>query len=106
MGKDFIAKVSEQSTRYQEWLEVMGINEIPLESTFPVLGSAPGVKAGLFYQVDLSAITPEQRERMIKHIARKFGVDEQEVSSTLDAVGCPILAEDVTVIVNHPQKWI
>lgn len=106
MSREFIAKISEESTRHREWIEVMGVDEIPLKSPFPEWASAPGVEAGLFYQIDLSAITPEQRERMIKHIARKFEVDEHEVSSTLDTIGCPILAEDVTVVVLNPQKWI
>lgn len=106
MSSDFIAKISEQSARYQEWCEVMGSNEIPLKSPFPIAASAPGVKAALFYQIDLTQITPEQRERMIKHIARKFDVDIEEVSSTLDTVGCPVLADDVIVVVSHPQRWI
>lgn len=106
MSHDFIATISRESTRYQEWMEVMGDFVIPLKSPFPAPGSAPGVAVGMFYEIDLSAITAEQRARMITHLARKFGFSEEEVASTLDEVGCPILADDVTVIVSNPQRWI
>jgi hypothetical protein len=51
-------------------------------------------------------LTPEQRERMIQHLASKFGLDEQEVKDELDRVGCPVLDEGITVTVFNPQKWI
>lgn len=106
MSKDFKATIREDSSRAPAWLEVFGSREIPLRSPFPHWASAPDVPAGLFFQLDLGELTPEQRERLVKFIAGKFSVDEQEVASTLDEVGCPILFEDVTVTVFNPQRWL
>lgn len=106
MSKEFIAKIAPNNERYQEWIDVMGTNEIPITLPIPTQGSAPGIDEGLFYMIDLHEITSEQRRRMIKHIARKFAVDEEEVRRTLDDVGCPILDKDVTVVILNPQKWM
>jgi hypothetical protein len=104
--KDFTATINKESARYQEWVDVIGTNEFPIKSPIPEWISAPSVGRAPFYQMDLAQLTGEQRAKLIKHIAAKFSVDEQEVVSTLDEVGCPILAEDVTVTVYRPQRWI
>lgn len=106
MGKDFKAIIREGTPRYQEWIDVLGSNEMFLKSFMPTWASAPGIEAGLFFQMDLALLTAEQRERLIKHIATKFGVDQQEVAAKLDQVGCPVLDQDVTIVVHNPQRWL
>jgi len=106
MSKDFKATIRENSPRAASWREVFGSFEIYLRSPTPELASAPGVEAGLFYQIDLQELTEIQRARMIAYIAKKFHIDEQEVADTLDDVGCPILADDITIVVYNPLKWI
>lgn len=106
MSEDFTATIRKESPRAESWREVFGSYEIPLQSPVPVLASAPGIEEGLFYQLDLQALTQAQRERLIGYIVKKFGVEKQEVVETLDTVGCPILDEDVTITVFSPLRWI
>lgn len=106
MSTDFKATIREDSHRAAAWLEVFGSREIPLQSPIPVLASAAGVPEAPFFMLDLREMTGEQRSRLVKHLARKFQIDEREVDETLDEVGCPILDEDVTITVFNPLKWI
>ncbi len=106
MSKDFRATIRRESPRAQAWLEVFGSCEVFLKSFMPTPASAPGVPEGLFYMLDLQELTPEQRTRLIAHIARKFGLEEEEVFSDLDTIGCPILGDDVTLTVFNPIKWL
>lgn len=106
MSQDFRATICEENDRAQSWLEVFGTREIPLKSPLPTIASAPGIPEGLFYELDLQELTQEQRTRLITYIAKRFDVSEQEVSETLDTVGCPILSENITITVFNPQKWL
>jgi hypothetical protein len=105
MSKDFTATIREGCPRQQDWLTVLGTNEVVLKSPVPYLASAPGIPEALFFEMDLTALSGDQRARLITHLAQRFHVTEQEVARDLDQVGCPILAADVTVTVYHPQKW-
>lgn len=106
MSKDFIAKIREDSPRHEKWMRVMGTNEIPIKTPIPAQGSIAGQDNALFFMIDLNELAEEQKERLIQHISINFGVDEAEVRGSLDQVGCPILDEDVTIIILNPQKWI
>lgn len=106
MSKDFIATIREGCPRYADWLAVLGTNEVAIQSPQPHLASAPGIEAAPFFLIDLAELTAEQRARLIKHLAQRFQVPEAEVERDLDAVGCPILDEDVTVTVFHPWRWL
>lgn len=103
---DFTATINEGSERAAAWTAVFGGRVVPLVSPFPHEASAPGIAAAWFYQIDVTAITPGQRARLVAHIASRFDIPEAEVDAALDTVGCPVLAEDVTVVVANPQKWI
>lgn len=106
MSSDFVATIREGSPRYQEWLEVMGTNTIPLKSPIPRLTRLPGIGEVHVLVIDLALLTEGQRARMIKHLAAKFGIDEQEIASSLDHGGVPILDEDVIVTIFNPQRWL
>lgn len=106
MSEDFKAIINEKSTRYQEWLDIMGTNEFPLKSPIPERLSAPGIEAGLFFQIDIPLLTEEQRSRLVSRLAIRFNMDGQEVDDELDDIGCVVLDEDVTVIIFNPQKWL
>lgn len=106
MSKDFIATIRQESARAEGWLEVFGTYEVSLQSPIPEIASAPGIYETLFYRLDLTELTQEQRLRLISFIARWFDLDEKGVSEALDEVGCPILADDISITVFNPQKWI
>lgn len=105
-SNDFSATLHGESDRVQTWREVFGTNSVPITSPVPHQAHAPGVTAGWFYMIDLRCVMSEQRRRMVRYIAQKFAVPEAEVDATLDEVGCPILADDVTVTIFNPQRWL
>lgn len=106
MSNDFTATIRPDSERAQTWREVFGSTTVPIRSPSPVRANVANITDGLFYQIDLRQITPEQRARMVAHITRAFAIPAAEVDAALDSVGCPILADDVAVIEQSPQKWM
>jgi len=106
MPGDFEAILSQSSSRVDDWLKVFGTTIIPLRSPLPTIAILPGLGERVIYQIDISALSPEQRQRMIQHISRRFRIAPEEVDAALDEQGCPIRAEDVTVSIHNPQKWI
>ena len=83
-------------TRATLWRQVFGGEEVPIRSIIPTNVNLPGHPDTLAYFLDLSAITPEQRQRLITAIAEKFHLPPAEVAADIDA-GVPILASDVIV---------
>lgn len=83
--------------RAEKWRQVFGSDVVPITCPIPLsIGSFPGVDgAKYFYLLDLKAISPEQRERLIASIALEFKLSIDDVRANLDQMGCPILADDV-----------
>jgi hypothetical protein len=106
MGTDFKAIIRESSPRYREWLSVMGTNEFPLKSPIAGLTHLPGRGEVHVLMIDVALLSEEQRARLVKHLAAKFGIEESDVASSLDREGVPILDEDVTVVIFNPQRWL
>lgn len=104
MSKDFV--VSATGERAAEWREVFGTDRLPVESPIPEWASAPGHERAQFYKLDLAELTDAQRERVIAHVAAKFGQDLAEVRNRLPFHGMPLLAEGLSLTVYHPQRWI
>ena len=104
--KDFQASISKTSERAETWLAVFGSKTIPLKSPIPYKANIPEKGSVYVYDLDLSLLTQEQRQRLVIHIAKRFDYEESFVDKELDSMGCPILAEDVTIIIHNPQKWI
>lgn len=94
-----------ESPRAADWLKVMGSREIAIKSPLPHLAILPDSRAWVF-DMDLEALTPEQRARLIAHLAERFHLPVAEVEANLDQEGCPVLDEDVTVTISHPWRWI
>lgn len=106
MAKDFTATISETSERAETWRQVLGTRTIYLKSFIPVFFDLPGKPCTKSYELDLPLLTAEQRQRLVVYISDKFSFEKGYVEHNLDIVGCPILAEDVTVTANNPQKWL
>lgn len=104
MAKDFTATVHNPE-RAAEFAAVFGSTTVCIKSPLPIPVSVPGHPATLAYELDLQQLTADQRQRLIDHIAAKFGRDAEEVAADIDTVGVPILAEHVTIAVHNPQKW-
>lgn len=88
--------------RLQDWQTVFGTDEVQIISPFPHLAHLPGHdQPQLVYMADLTKLTADQRQRLIAHIAVRFGVPVDIVARDLDRVGLPILADDVTVVSDN-----
>lgn len=106
MGKDFTAHIVGDSPRAGDWLHVFGGPSVPITSPVPIRANLPGHPDTLIYLVDLPLLTPEQRTRLVEHIAGRFGIPVAEVETDLDASGYPILADDVIVSIKNPMRWL
>ncbi|MCB0176183.1 MAG: hypothetical protein KDJ97_37135 [Anaerolineae bacterium] len=78
------------------FMEVYGSYTIPLLSFVPSWQSLP-IGERLCYLVNLRAITPDQRRRLVDYIARRFDIDPASVEADLDQIGMPVLTEHITV---------
>ena len=83
--------------RLEWWQAVFGGDTCPIVSIVPQVGNFPRVGEQRFYSLDLKAISAEQKQRLVKSIADKFGLTVEEVAVDIDRVGVPILATDVVV---------
>lgn len=89
--------ISKDSPRYQEWLEVFGCETVTLLAPVPHKALGPDGTMQRFYKIDLSSLTTEQRFRLLSHLSKKFNISQEVIAQNLDAVGLPILADDVVV---------
>lgn len=91
------ATIHPESERAASWREVFGGDRAPIKSILPHRAGLPGKPDALVYEMDLGALTPEMRERLVKSIAKRFDIDPAFVEFDLDRLGCPVLADDVVV---------
>lgn len=82
--------------RARIFMEVFGSHTIPLLSFVPSWQSFPTGEQ-LCYRVNLRAITPDQRGRLVDYIARRFDYEPAYVEANLDQIGMPVLAEHMTI---------
>ena len=86
---------------------VFGSATVPVLSPLPQLAELPGFdEPQLVYELDFERVTPEQRERLVTHIAGKFGLRRSEVEADLDAVGMPILATGCVASLGDIRKFL
>lgn len=99
-----IGHIREDSPRADEWRAVFGSTEIPLKSLLTVENDSPaGVRQ--FYLVDVAKLDEDQLERVVAHVADKFGIAKDAVAADLNSDhGLPILADDV--LVSFDQRLV
>lgn len=92
------ATLSETSPRAEAWRAIYGrLDGIPLQSVVPIAVHVPVKGDTLAYLLDLERITPDERQRLIAHLAASFNYSRETVEQNLDQMGVPILVEDVIV---------
>lgn len=95
--KPTLAHIRNDSPRAEDWRRVFGGTTVPLRSLVPVVMDGPDGPKN-FYQVDVGSLTPEQRARVVEHVAKKFGLSPKAVEEDLASeYGLPILVDDVSV---------
>jgi hypothetical protein len=104
VGKDFTVTITDPE-RAKFFEEVFGRTTVNVKSPIPELAALPGHPRARVFKLDLDLITPEERERLILHLAGRFNVPVEEVRTDLDQEGVPILDKHCYVAVANPMKW-
>jgi hypothetical protein len=101
MGKDeracgCQAILDEKDPRAGIWKGVFGKLEFPLKHPVPFkMETFPGQ---LFFAGDSNALSPQEKERFISAMMKKFNVTREHVLTSWDVAGCiPILWENITL---------
>jgi len=88
------ATITEKDPRAEIWLYVFGKRSFPLRHPLP---QNMGDVVGLGYEGDATALTNEQKERLIEKMTQKFHIEREDVTTVLDEGIVPIKAEGVIV---------
>lgn len=88
-----------QSPRYATWREILGSDNVPLQSpnSFKADLGFPIRETAECYALDLAAITEEQKNRLVDWCVQKFGGDRATIRADIERSGYPIREADVTV---------
>ena len=103
MASDF--HVTIHGARGKELRRVLGTDTFDVRSPVPVVANLPGKGEVPVYLLDLDSLTPDQFNALVAHLAGKFHLDPEEVRRDIHRDGVPILYEDCSVMVEHPQRW-
>jgi hypothetical protein len=101
--KDFTVTIG--GSRGDEWERICGTRTFPVKSPIPVLANLPGKSEVRVFLVDLDEVEPDILARIKTGLARKFGLSPAEAETEIKEKGIPILDEEVSVMIDHPQKW-
>lgn len=83
--------------RAEFWKQVFGTTTVPIKSIVPSCASVPGNPNAVTYELDLRAISTEQRRRLVEALAEEFEIDVQLVEDNLEREGVPVLADHVAI---------
>ncbi len=94
--------------RARDFEAVYGTTCVPVLSPVPGPTILPGFDdPQLVYLLDLTWVDEVgRREQLIDYIAQRFGQNRAAVAQGLDAEGMPILAEQTTLRIDHPHRWL
>ena len=106
MGKDFTVTINHPRGRL-EWLEMFGTTSIHVKSIIPEFTMLPGFdEPQPVYYVDVSLLTPQQRQHLIRHLSTRFNLPLEHVKRQLQQQDVPIPAADCTLMIQNPHKWL
>lgn len=92
--------VSVFGERAEIFKSVFGTNMVCVTSPIPELVMLPGLGKKLIYHLDMTTVTPAQRERLVAHIAVRFDLPADEVEAKVSEMGVPILADECVITVS------
>jgi hypothetical protein len=104
VGKDFQITVTD-ANRKREFQEIFGSDTVCVLAPIPEQASGPMGRC-LIYQLDLGALTAEQRAHLVRHICARFNTTPEEAELELKHRGMPILAEHTMLTVLNPGRWL
>ncbi len=105
MSRDFVAMITDPA-RAEEWRAVLGVTSVCVQTPFPQRANLPDKPNHYIYLLDIETLSAAQRTALVHHLAQKFQIPVEEVAERLPIDGVPILAEDVTIAIHNPMKWM
>lgn len=78
------------------WGRIFPGARMPIWSIVPSMADLPGHPGASVYFLDLNAITDQQRDQLVQALAEMFGMDPDEISQDMKALGVPILVENTS----------
>jgi hypothetical protein len=92
--------------RGDEWERAVGTRTFPVQSWVATRANLPGLPEASVYMLDLKAIDGDLLARITAYLSGKDRVPASQVLLDITRDGLPILAEDCSVRLNDPQRWI
>lgn len=99
-------EVTINGERGDEWERICGTRRFPVTTWEPLKADLPGKPNADIYILNLLLMESETLDKVTAHLAQKFGLSPQEANLEIVQKGIPILAENVTVVLNDPQRWV
>jgi hypothetical protein len=84
--------------RTDTWIRVFGGVSVPLLTVIPEIAYLPEVGFAAVFRVDIDALTPDQIDRLVGHLALRFCVRQDDVRQGLKVEGLPLLADDLLIV--------
>ncbi len=104
---DFMVTIHDTSDRADMIKRVFGTLTVPVISPVKEWVFLQGIDYPVdAYKLKLSAISDDEYDRLVDEIAKKFDAPRSEVQLAFEIQGLPILAEECTLTINNPQKWL
>lgn len=91
------ASLSDSSPRAADWRQTLGSLTAPIKGPLPYLMRVPLLGVVLAYEMDVDALTAEQRALTVTNLAERFNVPLEEAWEEFREHGCPVLMENVHV---------
>jgi hypothetical protein len=83
--------------RRAEFEKIFGTATVQVKSARPTLAEVGDLGVHQVYMLDLDAVVGDALDRLVAHLAAKFGVEPYAIVEILRAEGMAILAEDCFV---------
>jgi hypothetical protein len=105
MPADFKGFLNEQTERGKGLVAIFGKPEVFLKSFIPERVSWNGEVKNA-YMIDLAMYPAEVIDRLANHLSQRFNIPVAEVKKDLPRIGCPLLTDDVSIMIENPQRFI
>jgi len=84
------------------WTSIFERNLVPIVPGFVSYVNLPDHPDALVCWLDLDAITPQQRQRLVDGLSTRFDLDPEFVDANLEQEGVPVHLADVTIRIKNP----
>lgn len=105
MSADFRVQVTDP-TRRALWQQWIGTDTVCVRTPIAVDVHIEGKGPARAYILDEQQLTPAQRLALCEGVADRFGAEAWEVDQEMRSQGIVILADECSVMVLNPHRWL